>query len=471
MTDATKTLPDDPQVRAAAARRAPSELARLLDDPAVAADLKLATGPEPTFARRKARERLEAVGLYEFPPEPEPAPPRPSTVVTTTAIGSPPLGSRTYVAARSDPSPTPDPIMVRASEITAKSVEYLWPGRIPRDRLAIFMGLPDQGKSTFMSWFAAVVTSGGQWPDSGDTAERGSVIILQKEEVAASDIVPRLEAFGADMDKVHLLDKVDRGNGRRSNFAILRDCDALEAAIDRLGDVRAVIFDPVGSYLQGVNGKGETEVRDALEPLKDLAERKGVAIILLVHLNKDGDKDVIHRASGSSAFVALARIVWYVSADPNDPSRRMLSYVKGNPEGLNRKPLAFAKVDGELVFDADCGDMNAKHVEFLLQRNLKQEALKARRVGRPCDSSKKAEEVIRAILADGPMVAAEARKEAAEKGVPDATFRRVAKELLKSGVLLKPEVEGDPRTWIGLAPTAETILELPLSDNSQEGAA
>lgn len=55
-------------------------------------------------------------------------------------------------------------------------------------------------------------------------------------------------------------------------------------------------------------------------PLVKLAERAGVAILVLMHLTKDTKAKATQRAMGCVAFVAVPRIVLAVGPDPDDPN-------------------------------------------------------------------------------------------------------------------------------------------------------
>ena len=71
-------------------------------------------------------------------------------------------------------------------------------------------------------------------------------------------------------------------------------------------------------------------------PLGALAERTGVAILVLMHLTKDTKAKATQRAMGSVAFVAVPRIVLAVGPDPDDPNpfapgaKRALGSLKQN---------------------------------------------------------------------------------------------------------------------------------------------
>jgi putative DNA primase/helicase len=64
------------------------------------------------------------------------------------------------------------------------------------------------GKSMLLSWIAAAVSQGKEWPCGEGWSRCGSVIILSAEDDAADTIVPRLMAADADCSKLHILEAV-----------------------------------------------------------------------------------------------------------------------------------------------------------------------------------------------------------------------------------------------------------------------
>jgi hypothetical protein len=66
------------------------------------------------------------------------------------------------------------PIVVRASTIEPKTVEWLWPNRIPAGFISIFAGRTSVGKSFVTLDIVARVTTGGEWPDLPASAPRSA---------------------------------------------------------------------------------------------------------------------------------------------------------------------------------------------------------------------------------------------------------------------------------------------------------
>jgi len=102
-------------------------------------------------------------------------------------------------------------VVRRLSEIQTKPIRWLWPGRIARGKVSMIAGHPGLGKSQVTAALAAVVTTGGKWPVDISACEVGSVILLNAEDDAADTIRPRLEAAGADVSRIEIVEAVTEG--------------------------------------------------------------------------------------------------------------------------------------------------------------------------------------------------------------------------------------------------------------------
>ena len=232
----------------------------------------------------------------------------------------------------------------RVSEIEARPVNWLWPGRIARGKLTMLAGHPGLGKSQAALGIAAIVTTGGRWPVDIARAECGSVIIMSAEDDPGDTIRPRLEAAGADLVRCHVIggvrDQDKSGQDRMRGFSLVDDLPRLEAALQEISDVALVIIDPITAYLSDTDSHRNAEVRAVLAPLAELAAQNRVAILGISHLRKSADGDAILRVTGSLAFVAAARAAYLVIRDPGDDRRRLFLPAKNNL-GEDRTGYAF----------------------------------------------------------------------------------------------------------------------------------
>ncbi len=226
--------------------------------------------------------------------------------------------------------------------ITPKPVSWIWQGRIAIGKYTTIAGEPGLGKSQITTYLAAKITTGGAWLENEGRAPLGSVVIISCEDDPADTIAPRLMAAGADLSKVAELQSIKDGDTNRS-FNLAADLGPLEDVLDKLGDVRLVIIDPISAYLGGTDSHKNADVRALLGPLSDLAQRKAVAIMGITHFNK-GTGNAMQKFTGSGAFVAAARAAYIVAKDGDDPDRRLFLPVKNN---LGQDKTGFAyRIEG-----------------------------------------------------------------------------------------------------------------------------
>ena len=227
------------------------------------------------------------------------------------------------------------PVVTCMADVQPKSIDWLWRHRFPLGRLSLLVGAPGGGKSYLTCEMAARVSTGADWPD-GSPCERGTVLLVTAEDDAADTIRPRLDACGADPQQVHQLTavrRVDEETGKpRDLLFTLADVPALEDAMRRVRP-SLVVIDPIGSFLGGdTDSHRDNEVRAVLAPVAALAERYGSAVLIVAHRRKGNAGSADETAMGSRAFSGLARVVWHLSRDAEDPTRnrRLLLNGKNN---------------------------------------------------------------------------------------------------------------------------------------------
>ncbi len=330
----------------------------------------------------------------------------------------------------SAPTKSPASLVVRrASEITPRPISWLWPGRIALGKQTIIAGEPGLGKSQLTCAIAAAVTTGGGWPGNEGTAPLGSVIILSAEDDAADTIRPRLDAAGADPKRVYIVSavKAEREGGRRS-FNLQADLQLLEREIERIGEVRLVIIDPVSSYLGKVDSHKNAELRAVLEPIGEMAARHRVAVVSVTHLSKGGGGPANNRFIGSIAFVAAARAAYIVARDPDDQERRLFLPTKNNV-GPERKGLGFrvgtTATPSGIVAPAIFWD--ATPVTLSCDEVLAASAVPADQGG--AHARGEAESFLSSLLANGPVPTNTVKSEAKAAGLSWATVRRAKDQL------------------------------------------
>lgn len=253
----------------------------------------------------------------------------------------------------------PDEVLVvRASEITPRQLDWLWPDVIALGKLTTFAGQGGLGKTFCLLDIAARLSTGRSWPGTdGQTFDPGQVLFISGEDEPDDTLVPRLIELQARLDRITFLTPA-----AQDRFT-LADLPMLEQAIHQTGQqVRLVVVDPPTAYLAGVDDHKNAELRALLSPLKNLAARHRLALIFNTHINKAARLDAMHRVMGSVAWVNAVRAAHLFVRDPDDDTRRLFLPMKQNL-GPERKGLAYrivktdalARVEwlGEVTTSAD----------------------------------------------------------------------------------------------------------------------
>lgn len=221
--------------------------------------------------------------------------------------------------------------VIRLSDVQPEAISWLWRGRLARGKATLLMGDPGLGKSLISHWIASTISTGGAWPDEG-TCQAGSSILFSTEDGLADTVVPRCLAAGADMARIHAVQGVieDPNDPIERMFALDEHLADLEVLVGETGAI-FVVMDPITAYLgPDVNSHKEADVRRVLGPVSLMAQRTGIVLLMVMHLNKGTGVSALYRSVGSIAFPAVARVVLGIAPDPNDEKRRLLLPVKMN---------------------------------------------------------------------------------------------------------------------------------------------
>ena len=221
-------------------------------------------------------------------------------------------------------------VTTSADQIIAERVDWLVEDCFPLGMIGVIGGNPGLGKSQIAIKLAALATSGAGSPLQNGFAPTGSVIILANEDDAARTIRPRLEAAGAVLNKVHIVQGIAQEGKELEPFQLDQDVALLRDCATKLGDVRLIIIDPPNAYIGGkTDTYKDSDVRKMLAPLQTLAHDSGALVLLVVHLNKRSDGGAHQRFNGTGAWVAVSRVAYLVGEDELDHTRHMLP-VKNN---------------------------------------------------------------------------------------------------------------------------------------------
>ena len=226
-----------------------------------------------------------------------------------------------------------------------RPVRWLVENYIPAGKLTVIAGDGSFGKSAITIDLAACL-SGGR-PCLGldyPAPARGRVILIGCEDDDDSTVLPRLAAAGADLSLVESARESEAAGGERLPFELSDEgIGDLEGLIRDRGDVAMVVIDPISAFIPGaVDDHKDAHVRRVLRPLADLAEKTGVAVLVVKHLNKSESGNSGNLIAGSRAYVNAARAAFLLGPDPDDApggDLRVLAFCKKNlaPPGTNSR--------------------------------------------------------------------------------------------------------------------------------------
>jgi hypothetical protein len=228
--------------------------------------------------------------------------------------------------------------MIPLSQLKAQPLSWLWPGRLPLGKLAMFDGDPGRAKSLVTLDLCARLSTGRPMPDGAGGREPTNCVIIQGEDFTQDTVLPRLHALGANLDRIFVFrpDYLEQ----RGPFRLCGNDDILEEAITPIAP-RLLIIDPIMAFLnRDILGNDDQSIRRAMSPLAEWADKNGCAVILVRHMNKSGRPRSIYRGLGSIGFNAACRSSWLFDRDPDDESRLIMAQIKNNNAPL-QPSLAF----------------------------------------------------------------------------------------------------------------------------------
>ena len=304
-------------------------------------------------------------------------------------------------------------------------IRWVWKGRIPIGMNVAVIGDPGVGKTFFCADAAARVSAGLPFPDYDGIGlpVRGKVIYITSEGVPEHVLTPRLVAAGADLSNIRIIQGVLNGESI-GQLDIVRHLSILEETVVALGDVILVIIDPIISHLNPrTDTQSQTDVRLAMDRLSAFAEKMGVAVITVMHMNKNEKMDIIHRSAGSMQFMAAVRMAWAVVKNSKGaPNSRLLVPVKNNL--TEHGPALEFSIEGKYLPYGDREEIpTAQLIYGTARRDVNVEELASQ--GRVAEKSATAMaiEILNEELKEGPKLASEVYEAAKKHGISERILR------------------------------------------------
>jgi AAA domain len=366
-------------------------------------------------------------------------------------------------------------VLTRASDIEIEPVVWAWEdegqGRIPAGSLGLAAGREGTGKSSFLIWLTARITT-GSLPGSID-GPRG-VIYVAVEDSWKHTIAPRLVAAGADLDLVYRAE-VQSIEDETVSLSLPADNKLLEDAITR-NDVAMVALDPLMSAISDtLDTHVNRQVRQALDPLARLADRTGAIVFGIAHFNKSSGTDASSLITASGAFKDVARFIFAFAADEGEGNTGVITQTKNSLGHSNLPSLAYRII--EATVPTAKGD--ARVGRFVLdgesQRTVRDLLSEQAGGGHEQDEKTRAEDYLRKALASGPRRTKDVEEEGREAhSISKRTLERARSKLrIPAHPRESGPIQGDGKRkaewWISL-PEHEGDLREPYTPPDGETA-
>lgn len=301
------------------------------------------------------------------------------------------------------------------ADVEAQEVRFLIDPYIVLGATTVLDGLPGVGKSTFTTAIAAQITAGKQLPFAEELPS-GSTLFMSAEDDPARILRPRLEANGADVDKV-----------RFQNTPFTLDAQGLDLLRSELSTHRPVlvVIDPIIAYMDtSTDGNNANDTMHFMVEIDLLAREFDAAIVVVRHLRKARADAPIYQGVGSIAMSARVRSGLLLGRHPTEPHLRAVAHSKSNyaPEGPT------------ILFELmSAGRNRTPRVKWHgTTHEISPDDLLAatdRGRGRPDNEREWAKEFLSEKLRRGPVNKADIDQMANVRGISNATLRRAAQDL------------------------------------------
>lgn len=306
------------------------------------------------------------------------------------------------------PEPEEDlpPRMARpAAQFQKKPHDFYWYPYIPAGDVTALVAPSGTGKTYIACWLLAQATKGGWLPGDADVFKlmhskkpgpRNAMYISSEED--GGELRARLEACGADLEKVFILDKTDS-----------LDMSFTDGFTEFKNTIKAynpaiVIIDPVQAYLgYDLDVSKVNHVRQAMQKLAVIAHECSCAIVIIMHVNKKPQGENINNAAiGSTEFINTSRSALMItySENPDENDTRVMVHTKQNytPNGAGESIRFTFTAGGGLAYDGHSAITRALMEEAARERKPINKLMEEKQIKR--DTSRKLIASIKELVKD-----------------------------------------------------------------------
>ncbi len=347
--------------------------------------------------------------------------------------------------------------LIRADEVTPKSVEMLVPGFVVSRAPNAFSGEMDTRKSTLALDVAA---AGSMWRPwfNGEKNEVTPFITLfaGAEDDFATTVVPRFMAAGGNRDCLYGLNldvkcEQQTNDGMKEYSTPFSFDEHMELLADTIRDINKkrewkvglLINDPIISFFGNKNYNSSQDARDIMSGLKKLCEELQLTIINICHFNKTQGLTAKQKTAGSKALVEAHRMAWAFDLEEDDKKTTLIAPIKHNllPDARSHRITTVSKevewsLGGDYYQKAEVGV-----VKFVGYSSKSADDRIEEKESKDRGNRKELKRAILSVLKDGPVPAGQVKNALQDFGVSVRTIEREAASLEAEGKLKKSGVK------------------------------
>jgi len=297
------------------------------------------------------------------------------------------------------------------SDVTPRAVEFLWKPYFVRGAVNLLEGDGNVGKTYFLCWLAALLSSGRPLPDQ-DGMEPQGFLFLSAEDDPETTLFQRFTRMGGDLSRIWVM----------KYLPLNEDVISMIEEHIKVNGVTVISIDPLLAYMQGVDMNKANETRPFMARLGELARDHNVTVIGLRHLNKSDKDKAIHRGLGSVDISAAARSAVMIGLHPDDEDIRVFAHSKHNLSVRGESRLYALEGESETLVPklVWCGTTELTANELGRKPNPP---------GRPASEGVDAEQFLRRALANGARPAKDVIAEGERRSISPSTLRKVARKI------------------------------------------